>query len=386
MPVQTVSLRKISGRKRSPLAGSLLLASLILGGALRLQPARADVPRDPYQQDVTKNSAVIVWKTANALNGRAWLTGPDGTRFSASGGPGTFHKAFFTGLTIGTEYKYAVNQAPGKLFSSTLHTAPSSTAPHVTFAVWGDSGMGNDGQKAVAAQIEKFHPDFLVHTGDLIYPEGQGELLDPRFFQIYQPTLSKVSFWGALGNHDVMTQDGRPWLDNFVLPHNGPAGEDPGREYSFNWGPAHFAVLDSDASVGEMKNIIAPWLEKDLKASHATWKFVVFHHPPYTEGLHGDSDRTKPLLVPAIEAGGANVVLNGHDHDYERFVPINGITYIVTGEGGGPLYPRKTHRPICAIFDNKHFSFTAISLDGNKLHLKQIAGGGQILDDWTITK
>ena len=88
------------------------------------------------------------------------------------------------------------------------------------------------------------------------------------------------------------------------------------------------------------------WLIEDLQASTATWKFVSHHHPPFTSGGNYYTKRRielKNLLPPIFEKYGVDIAFHGHDHDYERTVPIvseqgvRPVTYVVTGNGGTPL-------------------------------------------------
>lgn len=275
----------------------------------------------------------------------------------------------------------AILTSPGQ---SAPTSKPATSTKSVRFAVWGDSGSGTAGQKALARRIETFQPSFLLHTGDLIYPRGQRSGYKPFFWDIYGPLLKKARFYGALGNHDIMTEKGQPWLDNLVLPRNGPSGLTPERNYSFDQGAAHIVVLDSTASERVMKTKIVPWLERDLKASCALWKIVVFHHPPFSSGLHGNSERTRQFFVPVLERNGVNVVFCGHDHHYERFKPRGRTLYIMDGAGGAVRYPRRTQNSQSVVFDNSDWSFTAVEMTPKLLRARQISAKGKVLDQWEL--
>jgi 3',5'-cyclic AMP phosphodiesterase CpdA len=297
----------------------------------------------------------------------------------------TRHIVKLTGLQPGATYRYRVGSNGRTLRAGKFQTAKAAGQPF-RFAVWGDSGIGGKAQQILAAQIEKQRPDFLLHTGDLIYQRGRSRDYDPYFFRVYAPTLARVPFYGSLGNHDVLTNRGQPFLDNFVLPRNGPPGIVPERNYSFDYGNAHIVVLDSNLSERQLRREIAPWLERDLRASRARWKFVVFHHPPYSSGLHGDEPRTQRALVPALARARVDIVFNGHDHHYERFRPRNGVTYIVTGAGGAGLYRRQKNDPATARYRNDVHSFTQIDINGGVLQGRQIAANGTIIDQWRLIK
>ena len=80
------------------------------------------------------------------------------------------------------------------------------------------------------------------------------------------------------------------------------------------------------------------WLEQQLSESVATWKIAVFHHPPYTCGGHAGDTRVAREWVPLFESYGVQLVLSGHDHNYQRFAARNGVTYVVHGGGAAGLY------------------------------------------------
>jgi hypothetical protein len=212
------------------------------------------------------------------------------------------------------------------------------------------------------ATDRKGAPRFLAPHGRLDLPFGAARDFNPKFFNIYRTTLARAPFYGSLGNHDIRSRNGAPYLQNFVLPTNGPLGLAPERNYSFDYADAHIAVLDTNASTTQMRNILVPWLRQDMERSQARWKFVVFHHPPYSSGLHGDDARTQRVLDPVLRQLKVDLVFNGHDHHYERWKPRGGVVYIVTGAGGAVLYPRKRTDPATAVFSGRKFSFTRIDI------------------------
>jgi hypothetical protein len=104
----------------------------------------------------------------------------------------------------------------------------------------------------------------------------------------------------------------------------------PGRWYSVQRGDVVVVVLDStDPSNPEQLS----WLEETLARTDATWKLVGLHHPPYSSGFHGSATEVRDVFVPRFERYGVQLVFSGHEHDYQRTNPINGVTYIVSGAG-----------------------------------------------------
>ena len=294
----------------------------------------------------------------------------------------TSHLFRLNGLEPNTTYHY---QVAGNAAQGQFVTAPApNSATRFKFAAWGDSGSGEAGQLNLAPKLIGFQPAFTVHTGDLIYPRGAWSDYDPKFFSVYAPLLRDSPFYGSLGNHDNLTQKGAPWLANFEFPRNGPKGVTPERNYSFVWGNAQFWILDGNTTGAEMR-VIASWLRRGIDNSKATWKFAVFHQPPYSSGLHGGYDVVKKYYSPVLEDG-IDVVLNGHDHDYERFAKKGTATYIVTGAGGAVRYPKKHDEPDSVFYDNENWSFSAFTIEGKYLKAQQIAASGTVLDEWRLSK
>ena len=368
----------------------LALAAIAVGGAAFYAyrtNADAQIPapqgRAPYLQNVTPTEATVVWQTKERMPTQiSWGT-PDGPWQTVRGTtPSTSHSFRLNGLQPNTTYRY---QVAGAAAQGQLVTAPRpNSATRFRFAAWGDSGSGEAGQLGLVPQLTKFAPAFTVHTGDLIYPRGAWRDYDPKFFSVYAPLLRDSPFYGSLGNHDNITQKGAPWLANFEFPRNGPQGITPERNYSFRWGNAQFWILDGNTTGAEMR-VIASWLRRGIDESRATWKFAVFHQPPYSSGLHGGYGVVKKYYSPVLE-NGIDVVLNGHDHHYERFSKKGTATYIVTGAGGAVRYPKKHDEPDSVFYDNKNWSFSAFTIEGNYLKAQQIASSGTVLDEWRLSK
>jgi hypothetical protein len=124
------------------------------------------------------------------------------------------------------------------------------------------------------------------------------------------------------------------------------------------------------------------WLVSDLAGTSKPWKFVFFHIPPYSSGGHGSDLNVRQTLAPLFEQYGVTIVFNGHDHDYERS-GANGVTYIVTGGGGAPLYP-KVHDNPASIYFASVYHFVQITLSGDTLYGIAIGSDGTEFDHFTI--
>ena len=211
--------------------------------------------------------------------------------------------------------------------------------PIARFAVIGDYGVDTTDEMDVVKLIRSWHPDYLVTVGDNNYPSGEANTIDANIGQYFHEYIGGYTgkygagsaqnrFWPALGNHDWYSATGaQPYLDYFPsLPGNR-------RYYDVAIGPVHLFAVDSDAHEPDGIDVAstqARWLKAALAASQECFNIVVFHHPPYSSG---DPQFTEPQMRWPFLAWGTDLVLTGHQHQYERLA-IDGMTYVVDGLGG----------------------------------------------------
>jgi hypothetical protein len=196
------------------------------------------------------------------------------------------------------------------------------------------------GAKATAQLLDSI-PGTVFVAGDLAYPDGSAE----QFANCYGPTWGrqKARTRPSPGNHEFHSGGATPYFDYF-----GAAAGDPAKGYySYDLGGWHVIVINSNCS--ELSGGCAKgspeeqWLRQDL-AQHTTGCTVAYwHHPLFSSGKeHGNDPEIKPFWE-ALYAANADVVINGHDHDYERFAPqdpdgkpdrARGIREFVVGSGG----------------------------------------------------
>lgn len=158
-----------------------------------------------------------------------------------------------------------------------------------------------------------------------------------------------VRFDLAIGNHDEGLRHSESSFEE--IEQEITFLDTPGRYYSRTYGPADIFMLDS--SVPGLSGVASreqlAWLDDTLASSPGSWRIVAMHHPPFSSGRHGSTPRANELLVSILERHGLDLVLAGHDHDYERTVPICCVTDVVSG-GGCKMTPVGKSR------------FTAVSL------------------------
>jgi tartrate-resistant acid phosphatase type 5 len=250
------------------------------------------------------------------------------------------------------------------------------------FAVIGDYGYAGPAEEAVADLVKGWRPEFVVTLGDNNYPLGAADSIDLNIGLFYHGFIApyvgrfgcgaaRNRFFPSLGNHDWMTTGARPYLDYFALPGNE-------RYYDVVWGPVHLFALDSDPNEPDgisADSIQASWLKQRLAASTARWKIVYMHHAPYSSGPHGS---TLDLRWP-YKAWGADLVLAGHDHDYERF-DIDGLPYVVNGLGGAVFYPLGTIATSSIAHFNENAGALFIEADATSLRARFQAVDGRQID------
>ena len=251
----------------------------------------------------------------------------------------------------------------------------------VDFFVLGDWGTGLSGQFKISKAMTDFHAkspiQFIVTVGDNIYPDGDINALAQAFY--YKPYAAllkqKIHFYATLGNHDVPHQADQIKFFNM-----------PGRYYSFTKGNTQFFVTDTNNFNAEEM----AWLNGALAKSTAKWKIVTGHHPVYSHGPHGQEKEPKQLardLKPILEKHHVDFYLSGHDHDYERFKPVNGVYYIVAGGGGASLRPlEKTTLATEATVSKVEHHYMWVRIDGNKFYAKALGPNNKIIDSFYLQK
>lgn len=222
------------------------------------------------------------------------------------------------------------------------------------FLVLGDWGNGSDNQRKVAAAMATVAQgsgcDFVVSTGDNIYPSGVTSVRDPqwkeKFEDVYAAPSLQVPWHVALGNHDYdgdvqaqidySNESARWHMPARYFTHTEALGDGTQADFFFtdthpirrayrNW--LRFVYFPPGEQVA--------WLERSLAASKAAWKIVVGHHPVLSGGGHGNTDGLIEQFKPLFERYGVQAYLNGHNHNLEH-VAVNGVHYLTSGGGCAP--------------------------------------------------
>jgi hypothetical protein len=347
-------------------------------------PEPARITKGPYLQNVKPDGITVMWETSRPVAGSVLygLGGELANEVATESGV-RIHEVHLTGLSPATDYSYQVTFDDG---SSNVHTFSTAVADGSSFrfATYGDNKDGPMIHERVADAVLAKQPAFVLHNGDLVnrgYIEKQWGLL---FFGPARRLLHSVPLYPVLGNHEERAQ---LVFDYFSLPGNEAW-------YSFDFGNAHFVVLDSpNEDQMEIDSEQVRWLQDDLANSTATWKFVNFHHPLFSSGgfYHASTRlKYKNLLHPIFERYGVDFVFNGHDHDYERTRPIGSgdsghkVTYVVAGNGGTGL--RWVGAREWTVHSQRVFGFVTVDIDGTRLHLQSHTPDGDVIDELILDK
>lgn len=335
----------------------------------------------PYLSQVTNNSVVVTWRTAIPTTSVVEYGETVAYGLSVKSGMTTwFHSLCLTGLKPSKEYHYRVLSENGGQ-DYTFHTAVKH-GEAFNFAVYGDPQSNHKNHVRVLQQIQKVQPLFIINTGDLVQEDNKNEWHD-YFLAICDETDTgeTIPIYAAMGNHDgVEHGEDALFLSYLVLPLNGFYQSEA--YYSFNIGDAHFIVLNSYLPY-EPDSPQYEWLADDLRKSSAyKWKFVFLHEPPYSTGKHGSNINERRILCPLFEKAAVDIVFAGHNHLYERTKEIKGVTYIVTGGGGAPLYDAVKVDWIAASESSHHFCRVHVS--GNICEVEMIRADGTVADKFTV--
>lgn len=420
---------------------------------------------------------VVEYKNANA---KAWrkAEAPRVKGVTVGGvDPHRIYEVTFTGLDPGNVFQYKISRQKKVVFIADAHAIKKSDQSF-RFVAFGDCGAGTPEQKPLANRAFLSNPDLVVMPGDMVYEHGLLAEYYTKFWPVYNadkvdeagaPLLRSVPVVSSPGNHDTDTRDLNKYPDALAYyivwdqPLNGPlmqegsaavpllvasdanrkafmdaAGETYPRmtNFSFDYGNAHWTILDSNPYMDWTDKTLTDWVAEDLaKAKDATWRFVAFHHPGFNSSREHYEQQHMRLLSPVFEAGKVDVVFNGHVHNYQRSFPLtfapdkkgtlliggkenktirgrvvngewrldktfdgvkntkpNGIIYIVTGAGGQELYnPEQNDDPDSwqkftdKFISNTH-SLTVADVEGTRLTIRQLKADGTELDKIIVTK
>lgn len=257
-------------------------------------------------------------------------------------------------------------------------TTPAGPTLEARLAIIGDSGTRDANIRKTAAAIAAAdakgdHPfDALLDAGDLVYDKGEAKLTKASVIDPFAQTFTVNEIVPAIGNHDIdsgqekeiMQQLGRSALT-----------------YATQVGKVRILVLDSNrVDTGQTR-----WLAAQLQQPQPSgaWTFALFHHSPFSSGMHGSDGNVRKRWVPLFATYKVALVISGHDHDYERSKPQDGVTYLVSG---GSANLRSVGKSSFTAVSAKTLHFVDLWVYSDKLVGRAIDQDGKVFDQWTIPR
>lgn len=409
------------------------------------------VTRGPYLQLGTDTSMIVRWRTADTILCSIKYGTSVGQQSQTinEAQATTEHEIRIGGLSPFTKYFYTIyegaNVIAGNELGYSFTTNPiKGTVQPIHIWVTGDMGDSSQAQRDVRDRYWNHvrngrHTDAWVWLGDNVYSSGTDKEYQDKLFAVYPEILRSIVSRPCPGNHDYgsidVNQNG-PYYSNFTMPTNAEAGGIPsGKEgyYSYDYGNIHFVSLNSESlqwfltSTSEM----CTWLKSDLAATQQPWKIIYWHQPAYTKGGHDSDDLFSRMyfmrtnIVPILEQYGADLVLNGHSHSYERSYPLHGhhgnsgsfdftmqvhstsgkpadggayvkyttgpnankgVVYTVCGNGGRIETDAPLNHPAMYFSQQGKAGFMTIDVNGMQLDAKYYDSEGTVWDEFTIVK
>lgn len=375
--------------RRAFLRGAVVLGTAVAAGpVLWRQPGYAAAPPSgvhlTYGAD-PRREMVVSWSTPASVGNPRLLLGTERGSLTevitveSKAAPGVDtvqHHARLTNLDPGDNYFYRAAHDGGGSAEFSFSTARNSRgagARPVRFTAFGDQGTYENRMAPVLNTITNFDPDLHLHVGDLSYASdtggirafealwaNDGQRYNPAKWDAWlaglQPVASRIPWMPVLGNHE-MEVDGtelgyQSYFARFVPPGNGAPGL-PGATWSVRIGNVAFVAPDSnDASAELPRNrdylggAQETWLEHTLAGYRAQpgvdWIVVGFHHCPYcSSSRHSSDGGVRERWAPLFDRYQVDLVINGHNHLYERTHPIRGGEATARAPKGATVYPER---------------------------------------------
>ena len=373
---------------------------------LNTQPSQA-VVRLPYLQNVQSDRATIMWAAQG--EGKAYVeytrqgkpverVAASSRAVSRSGDAPSFtqYAAQLRRLAPNSVYSYRVIADQKEIGAEQSFQTAGSGA--FRFVAFGDSGQNTMAQSRIASRLTLEPAALVIHTGDIAYYQGTFGEFQRNYFDYYARAMARVPFFTTPGNHDYGTGDLAAYLTVHTLPTDTVPASERGRYYSFDWNNVHFISLDSNLSLERAVSGdggMLKWLERDLRSTRQFWRVAFFHHAPYAGGPYlrdQNSIRARQYLTPILEAHRVQVVLNGHEHSYQRTADVRagslapagtGTVYVTTGGGGADLYDVIPTPQVVSGASRNHYM--TIDVDGPRMTLRAISDDGVQIDALTLS-
>jgi hypothetical protein len=328
----------------------------------------------------------VLWQLS-ATDSATIAWGPDTTYSSGSVvtheyGTGHQHAYVISGLAPGSKVLYKVTVGATS-FRGSFRSPPPADATDLRFMAYGDTRTNPSVHDSVAGAMDgvfaadSSYQTLVLMAGDCVTDGTMESNWTSEFFNSaytnIRALMANLPYQACMGTHEG---DGILFTKYFPYPFAGA------RYWSFDYGPAHFTVVDqySNYSSGSPQ---LQWIANDLAGSTKQWKFLLLHEPGWSAGGgHENNASVQTLLQPLCLQYGVSIVFGGHNHYYARAV-VNGVEHITTGGGGAPLYPPIPSSPyVVAAAAANHYC--TIEITSGSLVFRAIKRDGTLLDTFTL--
>jgi hypothetical protein len=317
------------------------ITSVIARYVIVFNDSRLSGERAPYIQMLTPDSVVIRWITTQNQLGIIRFSDDHQylSQIKLEASSTKNHTIKLSNLKPATKYYYQTGEVGSSQKVDTLHqwfyTPPLVITPTRVWVI-GDSGMAGETLNQVRdaandwmrqqprlstteeASIKPGLIDIWIALGDMAYPSGTNDEYQAGLFDVFGHLLANTAIWPVYGHRDA-----RRWtyFSLFDLPENAEAGgiaSHTENYYSMDYSNIHLVMLDSQSSDRSVASDMVNWLKRDLASNKKTWVIVAFHHPPYAQDGHENSQQMRENVLPVLEAAGVDLVLSSYNHNYQR--------------------------------------------------------------------
>ncbi len=291
-------------------------------------------------------------------------------------------------LQPATTYEYQIS--PDKNWKENYTFSTSSTDDSFSFVWFGDTHHSPEFGKLINT-AEKVHPDVAFYSivGDLVSDGLQRDQWDD-LFEFPKNVISKKPLMCVPGNHDNRSGLGAwMYLEMFSYPKNGPVGVPTEQTYAFRYKNALFLMIDCTSPI----DVQTKWIEDQLANTDATWKFAMFHFPPYNwEEPYFDIQKA---WGPLFDKYHVDMVMSGHIHYYMRSNPMKDGK-VVKSFNDGTIYAisiaipngirTMADEPYAAVRAQEVSFYQYMKIEGNKLSYTAVDSNDKVIDSFTIKK
>lgn len=389
LPAGTRKLRlEVIGKRRRDADNDSMADDLVVRLQKPFPLTTPNITKLPMLQDVRRDAMTLIWETDGNLVrhyvdwGRSNITEHTLSQIETLQIDATHfvHRATIPGLETETSYVYRVRSGASATPVYSFITAPNRSSPFVT-AWWGDNHAGTVTLAKHVTNLLAHAPNMICVAGDMV---NSGNAISEWHNYWFKPleTLNAAQTTPVIyarGNHD----------GEHALAY--AYSTLPGNEawFAFDYGNCRFIFLDSEVSSGTPTDQFA-WLQAELnrpETQQAAFRIVCFHRPPFTDLWNGGGYIGETFArndwVPLFSQKNVDVVIGGHMHAYQRGA-TNGVTYVVSGGGGGTIDTERVANWPFVEVEYSSYHFDIMEVNGSVLSWQAFDDNNQPLDMFTL--